>query len=453
MFVGEVEEHSPRRVSSFFVSSITSSLRKQDFEAFAEQTKNTTGIQQLLYAPWVTDAKRVGWEAYAVEHAEDWLSQSRALVGINPSDDENNNIVVPYIHRPPDGREDASSALYYLPVWQISPPPVDPTVINLNLLHYEEVQRLVELATVTGHPAWSQVLSENVLSHLTQYTGREENEEKSYPQSMLIVPVRSTWDNGVNDKQQQEGEIVGHVVAILPWQALMINMLQQGRGPVHAVMRNSCGTVFTYHLDGRTTTFLGLGDFHDIQYNHLVEKSEMMSYQGDLTEIGIVEDPCQYTMEVYPSSEMEDDFTTNQPIIFMISVVGVFVFAALLFIMYDKLMQRQQRQTMSTALRATSIVRSLFPHNVAEELQAQKAEEQREQRRQQRNKRRGFARTWSKESTDEAWEKANKSEELMESKPMAELFPSATVRKYLKDRWILVLEDTQICSYHRVLSL
>ena len=76
-------------------------------------------------------------------------------------------------------------------------------------------------------------------------------------------------------------------------------------------------------------------------------------------------------------------------------------------------------------MRATSIVRSLFPHKVAEQLQAQKAEEQRAATRQQRQLRHHKKRSHS--SLNANGDLDDKSEELVEAKPMADLFPSATV--------------------------
>ena len=81
---------------------------------------------------------------------------------------------------------------------------------------------------------------------------------------------------------------------------------------------------------------------------------------------------------------------------------------------------------MSTAMRATSIVRSLFPHNVAEQLQAQKAEEQRAAARHRRELKHQKKRS-QRDLMNGSGSEQEKSEELVEAKPMADLFPSATV--------------------------
>jgi len=384
-----------------------------DFEAFGQQTMHTTGIQLLAYSPLVNPNNRIGWEAYAVEHVAAWWTESHSLAGTTPAF-PSNAVIVPYIYQQPGLLPDTGPGPF-LPVWQLSPPPVDPSIINFNLLQDPVVQRLVDFATWTGQTAVSEVLQDGALSELlipfSSSEGGDSSSNDNHPQSILVTPVNF------------EDVVVGHVVAVIPWQAFLANILQDGRGPVFVVMRDSCGTAFTYSLARSEAIFLGLGDFHNANYNDMVETVDFMGYKGDLTESGI-QNHCQYTMEVYPSKEMEDNFTTNQPLMFMTAVVCVFIFASLIFIVYDKLMQRQQQRTMSTAMRATSIVRSLFPHNVAEKLQAQKAEEQRSQQRQRRNRRR---RTRSRDGSEDDSEEPNQSEELVDSKPLAELFPSATV--------------------------
>eukprot|EP00977_Amphora_coffeiformis_P017039 scaffold5454_cov176-Amphora_coffeaeformis.AAC.9 len=419
-FYGSILEPKPlfssscsRLLLSLWLTKQQQQQQQQDFEAFGQQTMHTTGIQLLAYSPLVNPNNRIGWEAYAVEHVAAWWTESHSLAGTTPAF-PSNAVIVPYIYQQPGLLPDTGPGPF-LPVWQLSPPPVDPSIINFNLLQDPVVQRLVDFATWTGQTAVSEVLQDGALSELlipfSSSEGGDSSSNDNHPQSILVTPVNF------------EDVVVGHVVAVIPWQAFLANILQDGRGPVFVVMRDSCGTAFTYSLARSEAIFLGLGDFHNANYNDMVETVDFMGYKGDLTESGI-QNHCQYTMEVYPSKEMEDNFTTNQPLMFMTAVVCVFIFASLIFIVYDKLMQRQQQRTMSTAMRATSIVRSLFPHNVAEKLQAQKAEEQRSQQRQRRNRRR---RTRSRDGSEDDSEEPNQSEELVDSKPLAELFPSATV--------------------------
>ena len=57
---------------------------------------------------------------------------------------------------------------------------------------------------------------------------------------------------------------------------------------------------------------------------------------------------CQYALRVYPSSDMEDDYITSNPIIFTVAAVLIFVFTSVVFLFYDMLVERRQKKVMST---------------------------------------------------------------------------------------------------------
>jgi hypothetical protein len=57
---------------------------------------------------------------------------------------------------------------------------------------------------------------------------------------------------------------------------------------------------------------------------------------------------CQYFLQVYPSSDMEDDYITSNPIIFTVVAVLIFVFTSVVFLFYDCLVEKRQKKVMST---------------------------------------------------------------------------------------------------------
>ena len=74
------------------------------------------------------------------------------------------------------------------------------------------------------------------------------------------------------------------------------------------------------------------------------------------------------TLKVYPSSTFHDGYRTNAPIIVTFAVAMVFVFTAIMFILYDRLVERRQHIVLNKAATSTAIVSSLFPKNVRDRL-------------------------------------------------------------------------------------
>jgi hypothetical protein len=70
---------------------------------------------------------------------------------------------------------------------------------------------------------------------------------------------------------------------------------------------------------------------------------------------------CVYNVRVYPSPQMEDDFHTNAPYIFVGSLLTVFLFTALVFVTYDRLVEHRRRKVVMAAADDRTQVEFLFP--------------------------------------------------------------------------------------------
>jgi hypothetical protein len=57
---------------------------------------------------------------------------------------------------------------------------------------------------------------------------------------------------------------------------------------------------------------------------------------------------CQYYLRVYPSSDMEDDYITSNPITFTVTAVLIFGFTSVVFLFYDWLVEKRQKKVMTT---------------------------------------------------------------------------------------------------------
>ena len=70
----------------------------------------------------------------------------------------------------------------------------------------------------------------------------------------------------------------------------------------------------------------------------------------------------------YSFRRFYEDYTTNKPIIFAVSAVAFILFPFLVFIVYDRIIKKQQNEILITANRSHAIVTSLFPSNVHDQL-------------------------------------------------------------------------------------
>jgi hypothetical protein len=84
------------------------------------------------------------------------------------------------------------------------------------------------------------------------------------------------------------------------------------------------------------------------------------SYSG----LKVVNDTCPYFLRLFPSQTMENDYTSNDPILFTICAVLIFAFTSAVFIVYDRLVEKRQKTVMSSAVHTSAIVSSLFPSTV-----------------------------------------------------------------------------------------
>jgi hypothetical protein len=126
------------------------------------------------------------------------------------------------------------------------------------------------------------------------------------------------------------------------------------------------------------------------------------------TGLPVVNDTCPYFLRLYPSQTMQNDYQSNDPIIFTICAVLIFAFTSLVFLVYDRLVEKRQRTVMTTAVHTSAIVSSLFPSTVRDRLFETDNDPFRNERSFQ----------------NESWISFG---DKVVSRPIADLYPSATV--------------------------
>ena len=265
-----------------------------------------------------------------------------------------------------------------LPLWQESP--VTPTgLINFNVLGIPSAAGAYQAALDSGKatlaPADMNVGDKQDLAvyltyvySLSQY--REVAESLAYdPTSTLAYPVFDTFD-------VETRRAVGLFGLNINWRVLFQGILASNVHGIYCVIDNSFNQSFTFRVDGSDSVFLGPGDFHDTEYDDMVQRADSKQFLESVaspmtqayTSVDLDYDFCTFSLRVYPSADTEGSFRNRDGTIFVLLIVGVFVFTSLVFVAYDFLVARRQRNVMGRALKSSAIVSSLFPQQVREQL-------------------------------------------------------------------------------------
>ena len=191
------------------------------------------------------------------------------------------------------------------------------------------------------------------------------------------------------------------------WNAL-IGICREGAGTVHAVLRNSCGQVHSYLLNGTKvrsqrvggvswetvdaqvsfglvcaqTLYLGEGDHHNRDFDFLETVLDLGNrHDGSSPEWN--QTMCQYQLHVYPTQELSNEHHSNLPQVVAGVVAAIFALMAVAFFMYDRTVRRRNQKMVQAAMRSGRIVSSLFPDTVRDRLLAEEEEAERREAQQQ----------------------------------------------------------------------
>ena len=315
----------------------------------------------------------------------------------------------------------------YVPLWQEARAPSDTSSINFNLMSHEVFDKVFSLARQVKTAVLSEVFDPATL--LGEAALFKDDNGEVHPESILVQPVFDEFDEEIRS-------VVGAVVAVLPWDIYFENLLHDGAEGLVCVMRDTCGDVFSYRIDGPHAKFLGKGDHHDSEYDSLefaVPFAPFVDFSD--ADDDSVDAHCEYTLHIYPTQDLEAEYHTSKPAVFTSVVVLVFFFTSVVFMIYDSLVQRRQVKVHTAAVKSNAIVSSLFPAEIRDRLFQQQNESD---NKGSSGKNGLFDATTSKlrqksflenEEDDEAQTGGanHSSPDMYDTKPIADLFPNTTV--------------------------
>ena len=223
---------------------------------------------------------------------------------------------------------------------------------------------------------------------------------------------------GSNDYDAQNNTLLGVLAATVYWRNILKNSLPQGSSRIAIVYNSTCTKAFTYQINGPSVVFVGVNDKHDAQYDYLRVSSKITDLEAISSVASVYsgapisEEYCTYTIHLYPTDEMKSEFTTKNGAIYASVTLLVILGLGLVFLLYDFKVERRQRKILSSAMRSSEIVSSLFPTSVQEQLYP--TQENSDEKR--------SAMTWLNHSTNDG-----SNTERIVGGPIAQLYPETTV--------------------------
>jgi len=381
------------------------------FEMLAANCRIQAGGIQVGYSPLVTDETRAGWEAYSIQNPNRIMIDFRADQALKFAQDAKFGLsggpaqveavleelkkrqAMANMVQTPRTEEGISTKIFsfggalpegvgpYMPYWQSSP--VEPNIRFLNFdraTHFASqmpVEALIRTGKMNLGPATDLESAGDAREDTsTQFEtalrlGQFRHQNASFggdPVTPMQYPVFT--DFGPN-------RTLGGVLSMpIYWSLTFGDTLPESAHGIIAVLRNTANDTFTYRVDGRVVTYLGIGDLHDDKYTSLgVEEdvakliaSKASPQNQGYTTADFDTDFVEYTLSVYPSQDTENEYVTNQPMIYTIVVACIFLFTSLVFIAYDLLVTRRQEKVMAKAVQSGALVASLYPEEMRKQL-------------------------------------------------------------------------------------
>jgi hypothetical protein len=328
--------------------------------------------------PFVSEENREAWENYTSTH-NSWVDESMRIQekdyqtyhGPRPLPSKGEYLVLDVIHgddefdKKDPGKEGTTQPGPYLPTWQSSP--VIPT--SYAPYNWDLQTQIVTASADTVLKTKRAVITEAYM--IPDFNNAEQlaetqafadwfgefvrpGEDPMEPVSDIYYPILTSMRDSVSvdimdkvDMDDPENNVVAILALSIYWRDTLKQILPPGSNGIVVVFESPCNPSFTYRIDGPDARYLGSGDLHDERYDNLVQSSKLKNslhdddagdhdYDHFYTGIHVHEEHCPFTIQVYPSADMENDYTSNQPIIFSVAAILIFAVTCTVFIMYDR---------------------------------------------------------------------------------------------------------------------
>lgn len=339
------------------------------FEVMARATRQRSMLENIVYNPLIKAEQREDWEEFAWNN-QAWIDNSRDILNI--SDFMPSNITEFIWEIGPNFQPLPAPANRTIlsPVWMQSPPPFRASTQNLNQLLFRsttnalvamETTRDIVMPPVDDITGWAgQVWStkDHEAFHAPHSYSRDNSTADKRPHVLMQCPVFEELDN-------RQSEIVGFLSSTLAFDVYLSRLVPDTVHGLTIVLKNSCGQLFTYELQGELAEYLGPGDFHQRQYDHLGAEFSFNSFLDPELSENETFGHCLYSLVIYPSHKFYHDYTNHtHAIVLTAAVAACFLAMATAFLVYDCCVRRRNSKVVDVAAKSNAVVSSLFPSNV-----------------------------------------------------------------------------------------
>jgi len=429
-------------ITSFAISSDLQwpFLTIPHFETRFEHSRNDSFAEVIAFAPLITTYQRNFWEKYSVMN-QNWMKESlKKLENDNMIGSIDPGLISENIYTLDDeGRPtEENSWGPFAPIWQISPPPTNASIMNYNLLSDPVFSKLATTMEQDHHavlsPVWDGVIFDHTFRKgingeigntqlRKEFEIRNHNDVDSInmnntkridtPRSLILQPLYDSHDS-------MNRSLVGILMGVIAWDDFLSNLLPDGVDGITCVIENNCDDVFTYEIAGGKANYIGRGRHHERQF----ESNHVPTYFGEFHAKGY---HCHYGLKIYPTGKFQKRYLSRQPLHLTLAIATVFVITFFMFAIFAGLVDKRQNKVMTTAVRANAIVSSLFPSSVRDRIMRDTADNRKPEVTE--SKRGGFFAEAPKKQLKTFLNEENieGDEFVFNTKPIADLFPEATV--------------------------
>jgi hypothetical protein len=274
-------------------------------------------------------------------------------------------------------RENNTNAPFF-PTWMHMPPVSE--FINFNFLSTAVTSEASRHTITAGEATISRAADpgddgsdsrkafESYITSLLQEHSRDETVTyEGDPIATLSYPVFDGFD-------VESPAVVAILTSLIHFQQFFSVVFPGDGGSILGVLSNTCGDTFSYEINRESAIFLGSGDHHDAsfdsqkQFYNFSELASSSHYPRFEESIKLSEQYCAYSLKIYPTRELYQQYVTNDPVKYAVTMFLVIAFISCVFLAYDRVVQRRMQTILRNAKNSRAIVTSLFPAKVRNRL-------------------------------------------------------------------------------------
>ena len=393
--IASFEEEAAKRQSAITASSLSlSSYAKHsneswpfvalpDWEPKANTIIGLADIMALMVFPLVKGSEMQAWGEYSAMNLDwyyDGMAMHESAAGNPPGNSSTDNVtgIFPFIFTMDNEAEGGIRVPTqeegpFFPLWQYSPQ-IPLPIINVDLLGTPTAVNELSYYLASDDnrkdilgPAFD-FSGEKQTASYTDMILQRRGENLKYeggPLSYFYTPVYER----VLDTSSP---LVAVVQAFIYWQPYFEGLLPDSARGIIAILENGCNQSYTFEIDGQKAEYVGVGDLHDSSYDYLEANGIVFGAANRESEPASTTteeyDGCTYSIRVYPSKTTEDKYMTSTPVIVAVSMFAVFAATAIVFLLYDRFVEKRQKIVLETAEKSSEVVHKLFPENVRDRL-------------------------------------------------------------------------------------